>query len=243
MTRESFDEVSKPDAMDAGQMVVRAAVASVPVLGSAATELMGFVVTPPLEARRNQWLNDLARDLDELRERLDGFDPAGLSYNDDFLGAVAIGVGAATRSAQAEKRAMLRNAVLNSALGNVPDFDMQSVFINYLEYLSPMHLRVLALFRDPKTELLARGIDIEDRYMSGGLSTVLEEGIPELKGRRDTYDFLWQDLYQRRLVNTDGLHTTMTASGMVASRTSPLGNQFLDYVARPAVLEESSSTA
>lgn len=52
MSRKRIEEVAKPDAADAGLAVVRAAVSYVPVLGPAATELIGFVVTPPLEKRR-----------------------------------------------------------------------------------------------------------------------------------------------------------------------------------------------
>ncbi|MHB8050496.1 MAG: hypothetical protein ACYDHQ_04660 [Coriobacteriia bacterium] len=236
MGRDSIEAASRPDAIDAGQAIVRAAVASVPVIGSAAAELMGFVVTPPLEARRNEWLNSLALDLDRLQSQLDDFKIPGLSLNDNFLSAVAVAVGVATRSAERDKRDMLRNAVLNSALGDVPDFDMQAVFIGYLEYLMPLHVQLLRIFLDPKAALTAIGSDLERRYIGGSPSLVVEELLPQLKDRRDVYDFLWQDLYQRRLVNTDSLHGSMTSSGMVASRVSEVGRQFLAYISKPSVV-------
>ena len=66
----------------------------------------------------------------------------------------------------------------------------------------------------------------------GGLSHVLAEAFPALQGQRDIYDQIWKDLYQRGLVNTDGLHTTMTGQGLKDSRTTELGKAFLGFIQR-----------
>lgn len=236
MARESFDDVSKPDAIDAGQAIVRAAVGAVPVLGTAATELLNFVVTPPLEARRTEWLNALADDVDRLKEVVDGFEISALSQNDDFLSTVAVAVGVATRSSEQEKRDMLRNAVVNAALGHVPDSDLETVFIQYLGYLSPLHIQLLRVFDDPRAALDEVGSKLADTLYTGGPSQVVEEVFPQLKGRRDVYDFLWQDLEERRLVGSGGLHVTMTKDGVLSPRISSLGKQFLDFVSTPSEL-------
>jgi hypothetical protein len=233
VVRKKIEEVSRPRMADVGLAVVRVAVGSVPVLGSAAAELLSFVVTPPLEGRRNDWLNDLASDLDSLKTSVDHFDVVALSDNDDFLSAIAVAVGVATRSAQQEKRDMLRHAVLNAALGHVPDFDMQSVFIGYLDYLSPLHVQLLRVFSDPRAALSEAGSGLENAMYMGAPSQVVEELFIDLKGRRDVYDFLWQDLFQRRLVNTDSLHGMMTNEGVLASRTTQTGSQFLAFVSEP----------
>jgi hypothetical protein len=239
MGRKKIDEVSKPSAGDAGLAVVR----SMPVLGDAATELLNFVVTPPLEGRSNDWLNDLASDLGSLTARVDKLKVSVLSDNDDFLSAVAVAVGVATRSAQQEKRDMLRYAVLNAALGHVPNFDMQSVFIGYLDYLSPLHVQLLRVFSDPRAALSQAGSDLENSLYTGGApSRVVEELFTDLRDRRDVYDFLWQDLYQRRLVNTDSLHGMMSKEGMLASRTTQTGAQFLVFLSEPPEMVEPPAT-
>ncbi len=237
MPRKPIDEASKPGLSDAGLAVVRAAAGSIPVVGAAAQELIAFVVTPPLERRRNEWLNRLAVDLDELQRKVDAFDVAALSENEDFISAITAGVTVATRSAQEEKRDLLRNAVINSALGRVPLFDMQSVFIGYLEYLSPLHVQLLWAFENPRVALEKAGSRLEESlFMSAAPSQVVEELFPQLKGQRDVYDFLWQDLFQRRLVNSDSLHGMMTKEGVLSARTSALGNQFLAFLSEPPEL-------
>lgn len=67
----------------------------------------------------------------------------------------------------------------------------------------------------------------------GGLGHVLENNIPSLRGHRTLYDQLWKDLYLRGLVNTEGLHVTMTGNGLAQSRTSPLGETLLNFIAEP----------
>jgi len=234
MERPDIEEVSRPDSHDVGQAVVRAAVASVPVLGSAASELLNVVVTPPLEARRNEWLNRLADDVDELAAKVDGFTREGLSENDEFLAAVATAVGVATRAAQEEKRDMLRNAVLNSALGRVPEFSLQSAFIAYLDYLTPLHVRLLSIFRNPSTALKEAGSNLEASIAMGAPSQVARELLPDVDN--ETLAFVWQDLYQRQLVESDSLGGTMTKGGVVAKRSTKLGDAFLDFVSTPKEL-------
>jgi hypothetical protein len=70
----------------------------------------------------------------------------------------------------------------------------------------------------------------------GGLSTVLEHSIPDLRNRRDIYDQLWKDLYSRGLVNTEGLHVTMSGSGLATRRTTSLGEALLQFITAPDAL-------
>ena len=93
----------------------------------------------------------------------------------------------------------------------------------------PEHLGILALFDDPQGWFSSANKQFPDLSMSG-LSRVLEEAIPALRHQRDIYDQIWKDLYQRGLVNTDGLHTTMSGRGLQASRTSELGKAFLRFI-------------
>jgi hypothetical protein len=243
MPHKPIDDVSRPGVADVALATVRAAAGSVPIMGAAAAELIAFVVTPPLEARRNEWLNNLAQDLDVLQQRVDGFDVKALSSNDDFLSAVATGVTVATRSARREKRDLLRHAVLNAALGRVPEFDMQAVFIGYLEYVSPLHVQLLRALSDPRKALSEVGSRLEESMYMGAPAQIVEEVFPDLKGRRELYDSLWQDLFQRGLVNSDSLHGMMTKEGVLAARTTTLGDQFLSFLSRPPELTQATHTS
>ena len=91
-----------------------------------------------------------------------------------------------------------------------------------MDQLSEMHLRILKVFSPPESP---PGLSM------GGLGNVLEHDIPELRGRRELYDQLWRDLYGRGLVNTDGLHVTMSGNGLIQRRTTGLGEALLQLIA------------
>ena len=90
-----------------------------------------------------------------------------------------------------------------------------------MDQLSEMHLRIIKVFYAPEAP---PGLSI------GGLGNVLEHNIPELRGQRELYDQLWRDLYGRGLVNTDGLHVTMSGNGLIQRRTTGLGEALLKLI-------------
>jgi hypothetical protein len=57
---------------------------------------------------------------------------------------------------------------------------------------------------------------------------------PELQGRREFYDQVVADLNVRGLLNSPNfLHSTMSATGMVAKRTTALADALLNFIADP----------
>lgn len=69
------------------------------------------MIGPSLERRKEEWFNYLADAVDELRERLDGFDPRDLDGNEQFVSAVLAATTIAMKSHRQEKLEMLRNAL------------------------------------------------------------------------------------------------------------------------------------
>ncbi len=53
--------------------------------------------------------------------------------------------------------------------------------------------------------------------------------MPELIGRHGFYDVIISGLEQRGLLNS-GIHGIVTATGMVARRTTPLGHDFISFI-------------
>jgi hypothetical protein len=56
---------------------------------------------------------------------------------------------------------------------------------------------------------------------------------PQLRNNRAIYTLIWNELYRNGLVSTDGLGTTMSESGMLAKRTTPIGEAFLNFISEP----------
>lgn len=225
---------NKRNTKDDVLLTAKAALSAIPVVGGPVAELFATVITPSLEKRRIEWLNSLAVELEKLKQEIEGFSYESLVNNEVFVSNIMQASQAALRSHQEEKLISLRNAVINSLKPNSPDEDQQSIFINYIDTLTPWHLRVLKFFENPR--VWGEGVGIEyPNWSSGGPSAVLEHTFPELSGRRELYDQIVKDLHSRGLMNTENLHMTMTESGMFASRTTELGKKFIKFI----TLEES----
>lgn len=233
MTEKEQIKAPKSGAGDAAHAVVRAALSAIPTAGGPAAELFTALVTPPLEKRRREWMEDVGEALQRL-ERDRGINLEELKTNDGFIDVVMQASQVALRNSQQEKREALRNAVLNSALPSPPEHSLQQMFIGSVDSLTIWHLRLLKLFNEPRRWFNKNNRTWPDNLSIGGLSHVVEQAFPELRGQRDLYDQIWRDLYSRGFVNTEGLHVTMTGSGLAAQRTTTLGSSFIKFIEEPA---------
>ena len=233
MAQKQKYEPPEPDKGDVVHTIVRAGLSSIPVVGGAAVELFQMVFAPPLEKRRDEWMNQVGETLRVLeQERGVGIDD--LQANDVFIDTVLQASQIAFRSSQEEKRRALRNVIYNAALSDPPEQSLQQIFLNLIDSFTVWHLRILKLFDNPLEWAKENEHQFAEVAISGSLArNILESAFPDLLGKRAMYDQIWQDLYQKGLVNTDGLHTMMTGQGLLAKRTSDLGTQFLRFVEEP----------
>jgi hypothetical protein len=223
----------EPTEADAAQGAVRVALAAVPVLGGSLTEILSMVLTPALTRRRDDWFKELAEAFESVETKVNGFTTGDLQGNELFVSAAIQATRAAISTHQEEKRAALRNALVNIALGRAPQEDQVQMFLRYVEELTTWHLRVLRFFQSPANHLAAKGLRSE--YMMGGGAQVLEDMYPELRGNREFYDQIATDLHSRGMLNSPPsfLHTSMTGSGMVAKRTTAIADAFLAFITSP----------
>lgn len=203
--------------------LVKAALSVVPVVGGPAVELFQYVVQPPLEKRRDEWMRSIGEKLEELRAN--GLDISTLQTNEQFISAVMQASQAALRTHSALKLAALRNAITNIASGKSPEETIQEILLSLVDQLSEMHLRVLKVFHNPEPP---RGMSV------GGLVDVLHQSIPSLRGQRELGDKIWTDLHTNGLVNTQNLHGTMSGNGLAERRTTDLGAALLNFISEQA---------
>jgi len=90
-----------------------------------------------------------------------------------------------------------------------------------IDSFTELHIKVLKVFQSPSTP---------PNLSMGGLSNVLVYNFPELNDQRDVYDQIWKDLYSKGLVSTSNLHTTMSGHGLMAKRTTKIGDQFIAFI-------------
>jgi hypothetical protein len=222
------DEPQKSGA-DVAYGLVKAAVSSLPVADGAAAEILSLVFGPPLERRREEWLQRLADAVREIQENVADLTPEKLSQNEAFVSTALRASEIAVRTHQEEKLEALRNAVVSAALPDAPDDTLQQIFLNYVDALTPWHLRLLTFFEDPTAWGAKHGIAYPN-WSAGTPASALEIALPELSGNREFYDQLVTDLQQRGLLRQFSMHASMTASGIFSPRISPTGKRFLNFI-------------
>jgi hypothetical protein len=227
-----MEEKPKQTTGDVGHALAKGALAGVPFVGGLASEIFNIVIAPPLTRRRDYWMNSIAEGLTKLEEKMEGFKIEELSKNEMFITTVMQASQTAIRNHQKEKLEALRNAVLNAALPNAPEEDLQLIFLNFVDTLTTWHMRILKLFDNPKA-WFAQNKKKFPNLEFGGLSNVLLEAYPELRDQRGFFDQLFRDLYAQGLINTESMHVTMTASGLIASRTTAMGKVFIGFITSP----------
>lgn len=93
---------NKKTSGDITHSLVKGGLGTIPVLGAAAAELFGLVVTPPLERRRAVWMNEVAEKLKEL-ERRGEIDISALATDEKFLDVVMQATTYALKTSEQDK--------------------------------------------------------------------------------------------------------------------------------------------
>ncbi len=218
---------------DIAHALVKGAIGSVPPVGGFAAEVFGIVIAPPLDKRRSDWMDQIGEGLRALEGKVEGFRIEELSSNDAFISIVMHASQAAVRNHQTEKREALRNAVLNVAIGNAPEDDLQLMFLNWVDSFTTWHLRILRLFQTPVEHGKKVGFSPDQISYVGSPSDLLERCYSDLQGKRVIYDQIVSELHSRGLLGIDSLHSGMTGQGVFAKRTIELGDQFLNFITSP----------
>lgn len=228
--KDLIDPAVEPDSEKAHR-VARATAASVPVLGGALAEAFSALIEPPMARRRTAWMGQVTEAINELYEK--GIvTEADLQENEKFFTTLVHASNTAIRNHEQEKLNALRNAVLNSALPGGPSDTMQQLFLNLIDSCTSWHIALLKLFQGPEQWAEAHGHKFPSWSM-GGISSVIEHAYPQLQNQKPLYKLVWGELYRNGLFNTDSLGATMTADGMLAKRTTPIGDAFVNFISDP----------
>ena len=215
------DPFPEPSVVDHADSVGRALLSFVPAVGGPAAKLLDLVLAPPLQRRRTSWFNHLAARLAQLEETVEGFTAESLTESEEFVTAVWTASQIALRNHDEKKLEALRNAVTSVALQTEPDANLQSVFLNLVDNLTPLHLRLLSFFEDPRAFVEQSG-----KETAGAVTTrdIALRVLPEVPA--EAYDSLCRDLDNRGLVQLPSEFTV----GLTDERPTELGHRFLRFI-------------
>lgn len=202
-------ERSSGDGVHAG---TKALLSMIPVVGGPLVELFQFVIQPPLERRRDEWMRSIGDRLKDLEEN--GLDLESLQSNEQFVSIVLQATQGALRTHKEEKLTAFRNAVVNVAKGQSPDEAVQDILLGLVDQFSELHLRVLKVLHSPT---------VPETWDMGGLETVLQLNIPSLTGQRELTLKIVKDLFNNGLIKSDIIGMTLTGAGLRAQQTTIFG--------------------
>jgi hypothetical protein len=225
---------------DKAHRVVRTALSFISIWGDAAVEAFNAIVTPPLEKRRAEWMRNVTEAVNQLIER-NQISLDELKNNEQFITTVVQASQIALCNHQVEKLEALRNAVLNSALSNAPEEDLQSMILGMIDIFTQWHLKILkfcdetkGINIDYKPSVEIRTIDpssnrskIESRHVSQK-SLHLEKAFPLLNSKSQFYMQILLDLSQRGLIERTGNIDTPRADDWF--KITLLGKQFIKFI-------------
>jgi len=217
---------------DAAHEISKAVLSVVPSAGGPLVALFENIFTAPLNKRKQEWFEELVGVVTEIQDKLEDMTPEKLSQNEMFITAALQASQIAIRNHKKEKIEALRNALLNSVQPTAPSEDKQLIFLRLIDELTPWHLRLLGLLNNPLKWMEKNGIN-NPGWGGAGVSTVIEHCLPELRGNRDFCDQLIRDLQSGGLVGQGNfVHVTMTGRGMLESRTSAMGKEFISFISK-----------
>lgn len=226
-----MDDINKPSSSDYGYAVAKAGLGSIPIIGAAASELLGLILTPPLEKRRQKWMSEIGHKLKELEEK-DKIDLSSLKDNEQFIDVVLVATNLAIKTSQEGKLKAFQNAVINSALRESPNETKAQLFLNFLDTFTIWHINFLHFIDNPIKWFENAGQKAPNLYM-GSLFRILQTAYPDLHGQDELADVIWRDLHDNGLHRTTDLKTTMLGDDLLANRTSELGKEFIHFISPP----------
>lgn len=225
-----MNKKSKKTKGDVLHSITKTGLAMMPVIGGPASELFSQLITPPVEKRRNNFINRLDHRLKDLEISVQELEE--LFKKEHFITAILTASQVAMRTHEEEKLDALCNAVLNTIAPNAPEEDLQLILLNLIDNLTGWHLRILKFFENPGVWLKINNVRLPQVH-NGTPSDLLKLAYPELSDRREFYDHVIKDLFNRGLMTTDEVHARMTIAGMTERRITDIGVQLIEFITSP----------
>ena len=213
-----------------GDVVHKAAkivLSGIPWVGGPVAELFNIVIAPPIAKRLDKWLESIYEELKMLEEKVKGFSIESLAENEMFITTVMHATQVAIRNHQKEKLEALRAAVLNSTSSNAPEEDLQLIFLNFVDTLTPSHLKMLKFLEDPKE--LSNKYELppaSEDNVYGIPFKALNDNFPELRRNNSVYEMIIDDLELKQLLIEGESECPWPCA-------SQLGKKFLQFITSP----------
>jgi hypothetical protein len=208
---------------------LRSAVGALPVIGHTAVEFLDYLIGDPARERRDDFMREIWSGLQRLASNHEDLKAETLRANEQFRATFIQATQLSVLAVQNEKRMMLRNAVLNSAIGTV-DENVRQIFMQCIERLTALHVALLKLLDDPASNPSAKRAAAGT--IAAGVEVVVKPVLPQIFEHDGLFSRIATDLHGMGLLSST-LSGTMSASGLLARRTTDFGRSFLSFISDP----------
>jgi hypothetical protein len=227
-----IEEDLKPSTGDYINTGIKAGLSTAPYIGGPIAEFFSFVIAPPLEKRRTEWLIEIYKRLLLLEKTSEKFKPENLAKNEKFFSVFLQATQIAMRTHQKEKLDALRNAVTNSILQPDIDESLQLMFLNLIDRYSPWHLKLLHFFSELRQNSGNYEVKNSEISLLSYTHDAIDRTFPELIGNQDFYEQIVKELVSHGLLDiTTSYGKKMTDQKIVAFEITEMGKKFLEFIA------------
>ena len=218
----------KDKVKDTGIALTKGVIGMIPILGALASEIFGLVVTPTLEKRRVEWMNEVSEKLKKLEDegiiQLDK-----LQENDQFIDTVLQATNFALKTSEKEKIDSLKHALLNTAKGELLDKTKSQIFLNHIDKFTSWHIKILYLIDNPMNWYQKNG-KTPPKLVVGSISHMINNAFPELKKEDELINIIWSDLKTAGFHRSGDVTTSMTGNGIFSEKTTQFGKEFIKFI-------------
>jgi len=216
----------KPKKTDHIHTGVRALISSVPLVGGAAIEVFNALIVPPLEKRRNDWMNRIGEAISRLEESA-STNWKTLNENEIFIDTLIQASQAALKTSVELKLEALKNATLNASLISI-DSSLQHVFISLIDDLSEWHLKILLFLSEHVNGLMLTNQGEQDAI--DFFDYTVKRNFPTLAEKKYFYMQIVRDLSSRGLIPEQ---PQKKAHLHVYGGITEFGIQFVNFIKSP----------
>lgn len=240
LSPDKIKEDLKPTRKDVFLTLGKAGLAGIPVVGGSVSALLDSILVSPLQKRRDEWLIYIVKKLQNLEKTIKNFKIENLGKNDEFVDSFVTSILIAVKNSKEEKRKILANSLLNTAVGKSSiEHSQKLTFLRYIDELEPLHIELLQFIENSKDEITKIQKSNPSRYRKTSeldhkenpVIEILLNNFPQLEGKHKRY---LQDLMTRGLVNYAYMFAGTDFNNIIHhGGLSQEGKDFLDFISSP----------
>jgi len=176
--------------------ITRVFLSSAP-LGGALVEIFNSLIEPPMERRRQAWMEQVSDAINKIIEN-SHVTLEQLTNDDKFIDALFKASSAALRTHKEKKLAWLKNALINSATRSFGIEEKEDVFIRVIDELTVWHIDLLSFYNAPYEFITERDPEGEQ---SEGMIFYIKRAFPSLSD--DYIKMIWSELRSKGLITLE----------------------------------------